>query len=233
MEGLARASFQVAHDPEVRAVLITGEGRAFCAGADLKRALGGAASPEAIHSTAMAGARELHHTISSLRRMAKPVLCAVNGVAAGAGVSLALAGDIIWAADDARFKLAYTAIGLSPDGGSTYFLPRAVGPTRALELLLTNRELDAERALHLGIVSRVVPAADLTDAARELAAELAAGPTRAFAEAKALVHRSLGQSLETQLEDERQAVGRSSRTSDLIEGVMAFVQKRPPKFRGA
>jgi 2-(1,2-epoxy-1,2-dihydrophenyl)acetyl-CoA isomerase len=233
MAELADVVRRVAVDTSVRAVLLTGAGRAFCAGGDVKRMLSGwGDQPGSREAGALTGAGALHEAVSGLRRMPKPVLCAVNGVAAGAGVGIALAGDIVWAAESATLTLAYTAIGLSPDGGTTFFLPRAVGPTRAMEYFLTNRKLSAAEALQVGMLSRVFPDDELLPEARALVQRLAQGPTRAYAEVKSLVSASLRNGLETQLENERQGIVRSVSTDDFAEGVAAFVAKRSPRFQG-
>jgi 2-(1,2-epoxy-1,2-dihydrophenyl)acetyl-CoA isomerase len=237
METLAELRRVVAHaatDTAARALLVSGEGRGFCAGGDLKQMLSSwiAAGPGRPRTGALEGAGDLHQAVSMLARMPKPVVCAVNGPAAGAGVGLALTGDVVWAAESATFTLAYTAIGLSPDGGTTYFLPRVVGPKRAAELLLTNRKLDAQEALQIGLVSRVLADEELLPAAEQIAKQLAAGPTRAYAEVRTLLRDSLRNGLEDQMEDERQAIARSVMTGDFAEGVTAFVQKRQPTFGG-
>ena len=148
-------------------------------------------------------------------------------------MALVLAADLVLASEDARFTMAYTAAGLTPDGSSTFYLPRLVGLRRALELTLTNRRLSAPEALDWGIVNRVLPAESLPEEARALARQLAAGPARAYAAAKRLLQRSLDQSLEAQLEDEAQAIARASATADAREGIRAFLEKRPPQFRGS
>lgn len=223
----------VAMDDSVRAVLLTGAGRAFCAGGDVKMMMSGMAEPnETPQGAVLHGAADLHHAISAFYRMSKPVVCAINGAAAGAGLGLAMAADVLWAAESATFKLAYTAIGLSPDGGTTFALPRLVGIKLATELFLTNRKLNAREALSAGLVTRVLPDAQLLEEATQLAAQLAKGPTQAFAEVKALVAQSLRNGLETQLENERQGIARSVVTRDFLTGVMAFVEKRAPTFEG-
>lgn len=220
-------------DDSVRAVLLTGAGESFCAGGDVKEMMSlaseGDRTPQARAHDA-AGA--LHVAISALLRLPKPVLCAVGGVAAGAGVGLALTGDIVWAAESASFTLGYTAIGLSADGGSTLLLPRVVGPKLAAELLMTNRPVDAEEAREIGLVSRVVPDDELLPEMTALAAYLANGPTRAYAEVKSLLRKSVLSNLEAQLEDESMGIMRSIGTADFAEGVSAFVQKRKPDFQG-
>jgi 2-(1,2-epoxy-1,2-dihydrophenyl)acetyl-CoA isomerase len=148
-------------------------------------------------------------------------------------MSLCLFADLVLAAESARFTLAYTRAGLSPDGGSTYFLPRIIGVRRALELALTNRVLTAKEALDWGIVTRVVPDAELQAEAQTLAKQLAAGATRAFGAAKRLLHHSSSESLETQMELEAQAIADQARTRDAREGIAAFIAKRPASFRGS
>jgi len=225
---LADAALRCDADPDVRAVLITGGGKMFCPGGDVKAF----AAQEDLHAYITEMAAHLHIAVSRLRRMAPPVVAAVNGVAAGAGMSLALACDIVLAAESARFTMAYTRVGLSPDGSATYTLPRIVGPKRALELILTNRLLSAQEAADWGIVARVVPDDQLLDEARQLAAELAAGPTAAFGKTKHLLERAWTETLETQMESEGRAIADSTRTADAREGITAFLEKRPPKFTG-
>ena len=223
LRALRRAAVSAAEDPDVGAILLTGSGSAFCVGADLKEMSTGrmAEAGESPREAVFGTAGELHHLISALARAPKPVICAVNGTAAGAGVGIALACDVIWAAKSATFKLAYTAIGLSPDGGTTFFLPRLVGPKLAAELFFTNRKLTADEALAFGLVSRVAADAELLPAARALASDLARGPTRAFAEVKALLRVSAHNGLETQTEDERQAIARTFASADFAEGISA------------
>ncbi len=226
-----REVFAAAAADEVRAVLLTGSGRAFCAGGDVKAMLG--MEDAASRQEAMLDAvGELHRMLASLYLLPKPVVAAVNGAAAGAGVGLALACDVAWAARSATFTLAFTGIGVSPDSGTTYLLPRAVGPRLASELLLTNRRLSAEEALAAGLVTRVVDDGELEGLAGKLAARLARGPTRAYARTKELLRRSFADRFEAQLENERQEVGRSAVTDDFVEGLRAFVEKRRPEFRG-
>jgi 2-(1,2-epoxy-1,2-dihydrophenyl)acetyl-CoA isomerase len=174
----------------------------------------------------------LHGTISTMARMNKPVITAVNGAAAGAGFSLALAGDVVLAADNARFTVAYTAIGLAPDGSSTFTLPRLVGPKRAFELMCTNRAVPADEAKDLGLVNQVFPAAQFMEKAREFAVNVAKGPTVALGCAKKLLTLSAQNSLEAQMEHERRAIAACGRTADFREGADAFFAKRPAKFQG-
>ena len=156
----------------------------------------------------------------------------MNGVAAGGGLALALAGDIVVAAESARFTMAYSKIAATPDGSSTYWLPRLCGVRRAVELFYTNRVLSAREALEWGLVTRVVADGELADAVGRLARELADGPTLALGQGKRLLHASTTESLETQMEQESQAIAASGHTEDFAEGVRAFVEKRAPVFRG-
>jgi len=216
--------------PAVRAVILTGSGRFFCAGGDLKDfATRGDDLPRFLKQMAA----DLHLAVSRLNRMDAPVIVAVNGTAAGAGFSIALCGDLAIAAESARFTMAYTRAGLTPDGSSTYFLPRLVGLRRAKELTLTNRTLSAAEALDWGLVNRVVPDTEVLPAARALAEELAAGATLAFGQAKRLLDGGLNATLETAMEDEAQAIAAMARTADGREGIQAFLEKRPPRFSRA
>ena len=226
---LADAALRCDVDPDVRAVLITGAGKTFCPGGDLNEF---AAHPDDLHAYITEMATCLHTAVSRLRRMDPPFVAAVNGVAAGAGMSLAIACDIVLAAESARFTLAYTRVGLTPDGSATYSLPRIVGAKRALDLTLTNRMLSAQEAADWGIVARVVPDGQLLDEARKLAAELASGPTAAFGRTKRLLERAWTETLETQMESEGRVIADSTRTADAREGIIAFLEKRPPQFTG-
>ena len=227
---LMHASIQASEDPAARAVLITGAGKMFSGGGDLKSfAAQGDALPGHLKEVAL----YLHAAISRFVRMDAPVIVAVNGSAGGAGMSLCLFADLVLAAESAKFTLAYTRAGLSPDGGSTYFLPRIVGVRRALELALTNRVLSAREAADWGIVTKVVSDAELLTEADGLARQLAAGATHAYGAAKRLLHHSFAESLETQMEIEAQAIADAARTRDAREGIAAFIAKRKPDFRGS
>ena len=226
---LFHAVLEVDEDPEVRCVVVTGAGKAFCAGGDVK---GFVENLARIGVFIKELTTYLHGAVSRLNRSAKPVIMAVNGVAAGGGLSLALSGDVVVAAESARFTLAYSKIAATPDGSSTYFLPRLIGLRRTLDLYLTNRMLTAREALEWGLVTRVVPDAELTGAVDTLARELAAGPTLAFGRAKHLFHQSTSESLETQMELEAQAIAASGHTDDFREGVTAFASKATATFRG-
>jgi 2-(1,2-epoxy-1,2-dihydrophenyl)acetyl-CoA isomerase len=233
-EALARdfmhAMLRCDEDPAVRAVVLTGAGRMFCAGGDLKSF---AAQGENLPAHLKEVTTYFHAGISRMARMDAPVVAAVNGAAAGAGMSLACACDLVVAGESARFTMAYTRAGLTPDGSSTYFLPRIVGLKRALELTLTNRLLSAREAQDWGIVARVVADTDLLDEAATMAAELAAGPTKALGMAKRLLHTGWNESLETQMEHESQGIAAMAHTADGREGIDAFLNKRAPAFRGA
>jgi 2-(1,2-epoxy-1,2-dihydrophenyl)acetyl-CoA isomerase len=220
---------EVDEDPTIRCVVITGAGKAFCGGGDVK---------EFTENLPRVGVliKELttyvHGAVSRLVRSPKPVITAVNGVAAGGGFSLALAGDLVLAAESARFTLAYARIGATPDGSSSYWLPRLVGLRRAIELFYTNRVLTAAEALEWGLITRVVPDGELQGAVSRLAGELAQGPTRALGRGKLLFHSATTESLETQMELESQWIAASGHTEDFAEGVRAFVEKRSPRFSG-
>lgn len=226
---LMYALMQCDEDPQIRAVLISGSGPLFCAGGDVKSFVEkGDDLPNYLKEITV----HLHGAMSYLVRMDPPVVAAVHGSAAGAGMSLACACDMTLAAESARFTLAYTRIGLSPDGGATYTLTRLVGLKRTLELALTNRLLSAEEALNWGIVTRVVPEKDLIQEATELAELLAAGPTRAFGTTKRLVQSGLAESFEGQMKNESRSISEMARTSDGHEGISAFLGKRTPNFKG-
>lgn len=231
--GLGRELFEavlaVDDDPGVRCVVITGAGKAFCAGGDVKAFVD---NLPRIGAHVKELTTYLHGTISRLCRSDKPVIMAVNGVAAGGGLSFALSGDLVVAAESARFTMAYSKIAATPDGSSTYFLPRLVGLRRALELYMTNRVLSAKEALDWGLITRVLPDAEFKKGVDELARELAQGPSKAFGGAKRLFHQSTWESLETQMELEAQAIATAGRTDDFRTGVTAFAEKRTPRFGG-
>jgi 2-(1,2-epoxy-1,2-dihydrophenyl)acetyl-CoA isomerase len=213
-------------DPDVRALIITGAGpRFFCTGADLKGFYSG--EPELKSRVSI-----FHVVLSRLARADFPVIAAVNGVAAGAGMGLACACDLVVAAESARFTMAYSKIGLSPDGSTTYFLPRRVGIGRALELALLNRTLSASEALDWGIVNRVVADDTLAAEVHALAAQLAAGPTAAYGAAKRLMHAGWNETLESQIESELRSITKTARSDDAREAIAAFAAKRPPVFHG-
>ncbi len=217
-----------ADDPAVRAVLLTGAGATFCVGGDLKSF----AAVDDLPAHLLEVTSHLHAAIATLCAMDAPVIAAVHGSAAGAGCSLAAVADLVLAAESSRFVMAYTAIGLTPDGGGTWALPRAVGLRRALELTLTNRRLTAAEAVEVGLATRVVANGELGAAAAALAEELAAAPTAALGAAKRLLRGSLAQSVEEQMALEAQALAAAARSSDGREGIAAFLEKRRPRFTG-
>jgi 2-(1,2-epoxy-1,2-dihydrophenyl)acetyl-CoA isomerase len=224
-----RAGLDQARADDVRAVILRGEGRGFCAGGDI--VLFG----ERVRSGASVDRRlpdELHAMVEDIRTLPKPVVAVVHGACAGAGMSLALACDIVIAADDSFFNLAYSGIGLSPDGSSTYFLPRHVGLKRATELFFTPRKLSAHEVLDLGLVNQLAPASTVLEAGRSYARGLAAGPTRAYASIKALLLRTYTNDLHTQLALETDHVVETSASEDFAAGVRAFLGKEKPRFTG-
>ena len=216
-------------DGAVRAIVLRGNGPAFVAGGDVAWFHANLGTLPAL-VPGMAGA--LHAAIGALRDAAKPVLASVHGAVAGAGMSLMAAADLAIAAEGTRFSMAYSAIGTSPDGGGTWFLPRLVSARRAMELLMLGDPVDAATALRMGLVNRVVPAAELETETARLARRLARGPTRAFAETKALVNQAYETPLAAQLEAEAAAFARCAATRDFAEGVSAFVGKRRADFTG-
>ena len=197
IRSLREACETVEQDSAVRAVLLTGTEPAFCAGGDVMMFRANLAQLPAL---ILEGARELHHAVLALRRMPKPVVAAVHGVAAGAGMSLLAAADLAIAGHDARFTMAYSSIGASPDGGSTYFLPRLVGSRRAAALTLLSDTIDANSAQSLGLINFVVPADKLGEETQRLMQRLVSGPTLAYAETKRLLNASADHDLETHLE---------------------------------
>ncbi len=215
-------------DPAVRAVLITGEGRAFMAGGDITL-FKSANATQAIDSLM----RALHDAIIILARIKVPVVSLAHGMVAGAGVSFALAADVVLASDDAKFMLAYSKLGTNPDGGSTYQLPRAIGLRRALGFALLEETIDAATAERIGLVNRLFPAASAQADALAIARRLASGPTAAFARTKSLLRASLDRDLPTQLDNERAEFLAGTFTADFAEGVDAFLGKRKAGFTGA
>ena len=226
---LNQVSLDVSEDEDVRAVVLTSTGRIFCAGGDLGDF---AASGAGARRLMMEMAADLHLGLSRLNRNKAPVIAAVNGTAAGAGFSLVMACDLAIAVEEAVFTMAYTNAGLSPDGSSTYFMPRRIGDRRTRELMLTNRVLSSEEALDWGIVNKVVGKDVLMDETMELAIKLSRGPSLAFGRVKNLLDSSFTQSLESQMELEARAISEMVLTDDGQEGINAFLEKRKPVFRG-
>jgi 2-(1,2-epoxy-1,2-dihydrophenyl)acetyl-CoA isomerase len=223
---------QRAADPSVRAVLITGEGRGFSSGADLKA--GFDPHPDDNMPDVRKELEDVYHPIIvGVRELPKPVVAAVNGAAVGIGASLALACDIVLAAESAFFGLAFVNIGLMPDGGSTLFVPAAVGKTRAFQMAFLGERIGAAQALDWGLVNYVHPDDELLPAAEEMVARFAAGPTRSYAASKVALNQMLYPNIEEQLHLEADLQHSLARTEDFREGVGAFVGKRAPEFTGA
>jgi len=229
LKGLTAALDHVERDGSFRAIVMTGEGRGFCSGANLTEI------PEEQQSAAGVGSAletAYHPFLRRLRDLKMPFVTAVNGAAAGVGMSIALMGDIILAGRSAYFLQAFARIGLVPDGGSTWLLPRLVGLARARELSMLAEKLPAEKALDWGLINQVHDDAALMEAALKLAQRLADGPTQSLGMIRRLYWDSPHNSYEVQIDAERQAQGRAGRTADFVEGVTAFAQKRPAKFTG-
>lgn len=229
MTSAARWCEQAVDEGWIRAIVITGEGKIFCAGGDIHsfKAFG-----DQIDSEIARLAGHLHEATARFMHMKAPVITAINGAAAGAGFSLAMMADLVIAAHGATFMLAYTAIGLSPDGAATYTLPRLVGIRRAQELMLLNRRLTADEALQWGLITKVVPDDQLMSEALQLAKKLAAGPTQAFATVKKLLNASDSNSPEEQMALEAHHLSTLSASSDGQEGIRSFLEKRKPIFLG-
>ena len=228
---LAAAIRQAAAD-NARAVILTGNGRAFCSGGDLREMKSMWEKEGRIEAFLENPLAALHDVILLIRETPIPFIAAVNGVCAGAGTNFALACDMVVAADDATFREAFVRIGLSPDCGGTFFLPRAVGEKIAAELFMTGDALTAARAAEIGMINHVVPAASLLDEANKLAAKLAAGPTGAIGRIKRMLNASTSNDLQAQLALEHECQIESGRSDDFKEGVSAFFDKRAPQFKG-
>jgi 2-(1,2-epoxy-1,2-dihydrophenyl)acetyl-CoA isomerase len=219
---------------DVRCVVLRGAGDHFVAGGDIKSFVSmlEGQSPDELRKSFMYRIHKLHLIMFAMRRLPMPIIACVQGATAGAGVSLALCCDLVVAADNAFFTLAYSRIGVSPDGSSTYQLPRAVGVKRAMEMALLADRIDAFTALQWGLINKVVPAKELEAETLELATRLANGPTHAYGNTKALLYRSLQSDLADQLQAEAEAFADSASRPDFREGVTAFIEKRDARFTG-
>lgn len=232
-QGFEAAIDRVEADPAVRVVVLKGAGGGFMAGGDIKFFT--EITPLAPAERSRRFEKFIHHVhplILQLRRIRQPLVASVHGPVAGIGMSFLMACDLAIAAEDSFYTLAYCHLGTSPDGGSTFFLPRTLGMKRAMEVALLGDRLDAKTALAWGIVNWVVPTAELAERTTALARRLASGPAQAYAGTKRLLGRSVGSSIETQLQAEAETFARCAGTEDFVEGVAAFIAKRTPKFQG-
>jgi 2-(1,2-epoxy-1,2-dihydrophenyl)acetyl-CoA isomerase len=220
---------EAAKDAEVRAVLLTGSGKAFCSGQDLRDRSDANLETMSLGNSVR---KRYNPIIRAIVQMEKPVIASVNGVAAGAGCSLALACDLRIVSDRAKFIVAFARIGLAPDSGASYFLPRLIGFGRAMEIALTGRDVEAQEAVQIGLADRVVPHDQLEEEAFRWARQLAQGPTKAYSLTKRALFYGMEHSWEEALEYEAQMQEIAGKTEDFREGVTAFAEKRKPQFRG-
>ena len=233
MDALVDCTADLARDDAVHVVVVRGAGRHFMAGGDIRMFAGQLNEPPATRSAQFQRIVEgLHAAIENLHRMPHPVICCVHGAVAGFGLSLMNACDLVIAADDAYFASAYRQIALTPDGGGSWSLPRLVGTRKAMEILLLGERFTAAEALALGLVNRVVAAADLNMATNAMVQALAEGPLLAVRNTKRLVRESMGRTLSEQLQAEASSFGACAGTADFAEGITAFLGKRPPRFGG-
>jgi len=226
---LVKTAIRCDTDVAIRCVVLTGAGRFFCVGGDLA-IFAEAGERRSSFLSELAGT--LHMAVSRFMRMAKPLLILVNGPAAGAGLSLALSGDVVLAARSAHFAVAYSAIGLTPDGGLSWFLPRLVGLRKAQDMILTNRRVGAEEAESIGLITRAVDDDAFEEEGVNMAARLARSATAALGAARALLLESFPESLETHLEREARAISAAAGSAESGEGIAAFLAKRKPSFEG-
>jgi 2-(1,2-epoxy-1,2-dihydrophenyl)acetyl-CoA isomerase len=224
LSAVASALTQAERDDAVRCIVVTGAGRGFCSGADLKAGIHGSLKEHLD--------RTFRPVVSRMRSIPKPVITAVNGVAAGAGASIALAGDIRVFAESAVFVEAFIGIALIPDAGSTWFLPRLVGYNRAFDLMINAEKISAESAFGMGLCERVYPDAEFMTKVKTLAEKLAAGPTKTIGLTKRALNKAMSSTLEEALEYEGQLQDIAGASADFKEGVAAFLEKRPAKFTG-
>jgi 2-(1,2-epoxy-1,2-dihydrophenyl)acetyl-CoA isomerase len=224
----------IERDPSVRCVVMRGAGKAFLAGGDVKAMYetNKTKTPEERYKARIHGMHYTDYRIEALRRMPKPVIASVHGACAGAGISLVGASDLAIAAEGTKFTFAFSKIGLSPDGGSSYFLPRMLGMKKAFELALLSELFDSRAALEMGLVNRVVPEDELAEETEKLAVKLANSPTKALGNIKRLLNQSLHNTLTEQLRAETMSFAECVMTEDHVEGVNAFVEKRKPVFKG-
>lgn len=220
---------RLSNDATVRCLVLTGTGRAFCAGGDVQSFYDARDDPEPVMQAVLDG---LHGAVGRLLEAPFPTIAAINGVVAGAGIGVALATDLAIAVDSAVFTMAYTGIGVSPDGSSTYFLPRLVGTRRAMDMILTNSRLSAQSAAELGLINDAVPEDEFTATVDALARKLAEGPTLAYVRARALIRSSFPNDPFTQMDAEAASIIAAGETHDFVEGVSAFIEKRRPRFEG-
>ena len=230
---LTEALHDIEHDSSIRCVVLKGAGDHFMAGGDIK-GMGESIkkSSEQIRKEFMLRIHDLHPIMFAMRRMPKPIIASCSGAAAGAGVSLAIACDLVIASEDAFFTLAYCKIGTSPDGSSSFHLPRAVGIKKAMEIALLGDRFDAQTAKDIGMINFVVPDSELEAETDKLANRLAEGPTHVYGNTKALFYRSLESEFESQLQAEAEYFSDCASRADFREGVTAFIEKRTPKFTG-
>ncbi len=225
-----KAAAMLAADDGARALLITGEGRAFCSGADLGNVAGSTVPPG--ERTRLSLTEHYNPAMEALAALPIPIVTAVNGAAAGIGCSLALAGDFCVAAESAYFLLAFVNIGLVPDGGASWWIPRSIGAARAMEMMMLGERLPATKAADWGLIHKAVPDARLMDEATDLAARLANGPTVALGEMRKLARGALHSSYASAMAAEAEAQSRAAASADAVEGIAAFLMKRPANFTG-